>query len=166
MPRLSIKISSTIYSTPEAVFATISDFSHYGEWNPWIDNADGLFEVGSRFKAHHVEFGSVDYVITEITPPEKLRWELCSWQRHFIKISREITVFPGQGGETLYTLRVLFRKPVARLIYPLFYRTIQRMLKAEVMALKHYCESQSPTRRMRVTPIRSVDLSGSHEIKK
>ena len=46
----SIETSIQIDASPDQVWATLTDFEHYGEWNPFIRAIVGKAQVGTRLK--------------------------------------------------------------------------------------------------------------------
>lgn len=47
-----IQTNIQIQATPEQVWAVLTDFESYPEWNPFISKLEGITKVGQRFRAH------------------------------------------------------------------------------------------------------------------
>ncbi|HQQ63223.1 MAG TPA: SRPBCC family protein [Pseudomonadales bacterium] len=140
MPHLNIKTSTTIHATPEVVYGAVTDFSSYSAWNVWIPNAKGECRVGSQVTTHHKYFGKVKHQLIELSPPERLRWDISGWQRHFVNVTRDIAIFAGMEGNTLYMINITMTGPCARIAGYFLRGTIRRLMREEVLSLKSYCE--------------------------
>jgi hypothetical protein len=170
MRLLTIKKSISIRADALEVFDVITDFAHYGRWNPWVIEAHGECRQGSTVRAVRqwlgIKFAGL-HEITEVSFPEKMRWRGNSFYNYLVQVERERHVFPGADGVTLYTVKVTFSGPLAHLGFLVGRRGINAGVKAETMALKQYCEQQSSSQnKNNAWPkrIRSVDMSGAHEV--
>jgi hypothetical protein len=67
-----------IDATAERVWAVLSDFAAYPEWNPFIVRADGKAEKGSRLVMRMQPVGArgitLRPTVLEATPSHRLRW--------------------------------------------------------------------------------------------
>ena len=99
-----------------------------------------------------------------------MRWAATDWYRSLVSIERERLVFPCADGSTLYTVKLVMTGPLARVAGWLSTRSMRDGMRAETVALKQWCEaharqqSQGQPPRATVQKIRSVDLSGEHQI--
>lgn len=66
-----------IAATPERVWAVLTDFATYPEWNPFIESIAGLAEPGERLTVH-IHAGGTRHVfkpvMLQVTGPLRLRW--------------------------------------------------------------------------------------------
>ncbi|MDX1690032.1 MAG: SRPBCC domain-containing protein [Acidimicrobiia bacterium] len=67
-----------IDARPERVWATLTDFERYGEWNPFIPRLEGAARVGARLDAHIRPAGRtatrIRPVVTHAEPDRHLAW--------------------------------------------------------------------------------------------
>lgn len=140
MPHISIKTSTTIHAPPDVVYGAVIDFDNYSAWNTWIPNARGECRVGAEVLTHHKYFGRVKHRLIDLVPSESLRWDISGWQRNFVNVVRDISIFTGLEGNTLYMINVTMSEPFARFAAYFLKRTIRRLMREEVMSLKSYCE--------------------------
>jgi Na+-transporting NADH:ubiquinone oxidoreductase subunit NqrA len=140
MPHITIKTSTTIHAPPQVVYATVTNFNSYSAWNSWIPNAKGECIVGAEVITHHKYFGQVKHQLTVLEPPEKLRWIISGWQRHFVHATRDIAIFEGMEDSTLYMINVTIKGPFAIIVDYFLKNTIRRLMREEVVSLKSYCE--------------------------
>jgi hypothetical protein len=67
-----------IKSTPQAVWAILTDFAHYPQWNPIIRKIVGELSLGNKLEIHLTTVGGKSRIyhpkITKIIPNQELRW--------------------------------------------------------------------------------------------
>ncbi|MGH3505107.1 MAG: SRPBCC family protein [Nocardioidaceae bacterium] len=67
-----------INADPQAVWNVLTDFAAYGEWNPFMDRAEGTPEVGAKLVIHLAPPGgrgmTFKPTVTAATPGQELRW--------------------------------------------------------------------------------------------
>lgn len=77
---MSTTISTTIDidASPHDVWAVLTDFASYGEWNPFMDRIDGTPEVGTKLAVHLTPPGgralTFRPTVLAATADEELRW--------------------------------------------------------------------------------------------
>jgi len=77
---MSTAINTTIdiNASPRAVWDVLTDFSAYGDWNPFMDRAEGTAEVGARLVIHMSPNGgrgmTFKPTVLAATPGQELRW--------------------------------------------------------------------------------------------
>lgn len=77
---MSTTISSTIDidATPDAVWAVLTDFPAYGQWNPFMNRIEGAAEVGRKLTVHMTPPGgrgmTFKPTVLVAVPGSELRW--------------------------------------------------------------------------------------------
>ena len=73
-----IKTQITIKVTPDAIWAVLTNFKRYPEWNPFILHAEGNIQEGSRIKINIKPAGGKAMIfkptVLKVTPNKELRW--------------------------------------------------------------------------------------------
>lgn len=74
----SVRATIDVDAPPERVWAELTDFASFPEWNPFIRHASGELEPRSRLHIELRLFGrrtvSFDPVVTRVVPGRELRW--------------------------------------------------------------------------------------------
>ena len=85
-----------INATPEAVWAEVTNFSAYNDWNPMLQNVDLQLEVGSPVK-FEVLMGKTKRMkltakVTQVDAPNELDWTggsiFAVSGKHYFKVKR------------------------------------------------------------------------------
>ncbi|MGE6396101.1 SRPBCC family protein [Chryseobacterium scophthalmum] len=67
-----------INSTPEKIWAVLTDFTNYPNWNPFITSLTGNFEVGKkimvRIEPPEAKVNTFKPTVTAYEPKKKLSW--------------------------------------------------------------------------------------------
>jgi hypothetical protein len=73
-----LETSVHIDATPDEVWRVLTDFEHYGEWNPFITSIEGPVEVGARLSVLLAPPGGrsirMKPTIRVLEPTRRLRW--------------------------------------------------------------------------------------------
>jgi hypothetical protein len=76
--RNEIRSETEIQGTPDEVWAVLSDFASYGEWNPGMDDVQGEAKSGSRLTIRFTLNGGRTMTMTPTVlvaePGRELRW--------------------------------------------------------------------------------------------
>lgn len=76
MSRIETEIA--IATAPNEVWRVLTDFAHYGAWNPFIDRIDGEPVLGSKIKVHVKALGlpamPLDAEIVRLEPDREIVW--------------------------------------------------------------------------------------------
>jgi hypothetical protein len=96
-----IRTEIQINGSPEKVWQTLTDFTNYTKWNPFIQRIEGNAKVGSKLRVYlHTAGGknrTYNPTITKIEPNRELRW----YGKAFV---------PGIfNGERIFTIEPLGR---------------------------------------------------------
>ena len=66
-----------IAAAPERIWAVLTDFAAYPQWNPFIESIEGIPEWGQRLTVH-IQAGGARQVfkplVLQATAPRRLRW--------------------------------------------------------------------------------------------
>ena len=76
--RNEIRSEAQIVGTPDEVWAVLSDFGSYGEWNPGMDDVQGEAKAGSRLTIRFTLNGgrtrTMRPTVLVVEPGRELRW--------------------------------------------------------------------------------------------
>jgi hypothetical protein len=77
-PMKEIRTTADIHSTPEKVWAVLTDFGAYSQWNPFITKASGALQPGEPLQLQLEPPGShpraLQPTLLEADPGRELRW--------------------------------------------------------------------------------------------
>ena len=77
---MSANISTTIdiHADPQAVWAVLTDFAAYRDWNPFMDRVEGRPQVGAKLVVHMTPPGgrgmTFKPTVVAAVPGKELRW--------------------------------------------------------------------------------------------
>lgn len=139
-----IRTEITIDAEPEAVWATLTDFDGYAEWNPFIIEAEGVPEEGERLRMRFRPPGGSAMTmkprVVRSQPGRELRWlghlgiaGIFDGEHYFL-------LEPREGGGT----RLAQGERFSGVTVPLFSRILGKTEKGFEMfnqALKERCEA-------------------------
>jgi hypothetical protein len=78
MFRNEIRTEAQIEGTPDEVWAVLSDFGSYGDWNPGMEDVEGRAEIGSRLRIRFALNGgrtmTMKPTVLAAEPGRELRW--------------------------------------------------------------------------------------------
>ncbi|PIQ21585.1 MAG: polyketide cyclase [Cytophagales bacterium CG18_big_fil_WC_8_21_14_2_50_42_9] len=73
-----LKAEIIINSTPEKIWAILTDFKNYPNWNPFVTSLTGNFEVGKkimvRIEPPEAKVNTFKPTVTAYEPNKKLSW--------------------------------------------------------------------------------------------
>jgi hypothetical protein len=94
-------------ASPARVWALLTDFSAYPEWNPFIVRAEGRIEVGSRLSLRMQPVGaravSLRPTVVEAAEGSRLRWRGRLWMRGIFDAEHDFRVEALDGGRSRLT---------------------------------------------------------------
>jgi hypothetical protein len=74
----TIRTETTIIASPDTVWGVLTDFARFGEWNPFMDRAEGRAEVGEKLTIHMQPKGGRGMTfkprVLVAEPGHELRW--------------------------------------------------------------------------------------------
>lgn len=96
-----------VAASPEAVWAVLTDFERYPEWNPSVPSIKGVVAVGSEVALTLAMPGrpsaKVKATLTDLVPGTHLRWHGNVAGDWFFAGTREFRIEPQQDGTSLVT---------------------------------------------------------------
>lgn len=110
-PRMTLTSESVVFAPPARVWAVLSDFSAYPEWNKFIPEARGALEKGARLTVRIAPPGGVPMTITpkiiHLEPGTRLTWRgrlfapgVFDGEHDFVVASRDSYVTQFTQSET------------------------------------------------------------------
>lgn len=139
---MRIANSVIINASPEKVFAVITDFASYPDWNPWLPRAEGVCRegadvvvdawVGGRLRPYH-------HRILRVDSPQVLHWCDKGWFTVLACGNRKRSLKAHPSG-TEYTVELNINGPFAFLVSMLLAGSLGQGMADETAALKTYAE--------------------------
>lgn len=140
-----IQTEITIRGTPERVWAVLTDFRRYPDWNPFIREASGEIRIGARLdiRIHPPGGRPMRFrpTVREALPDRELRWLGHLGVPGLFDGEHVFTLEPAGGGQTRLRQEEEFRGVLVHLLPgSLFERTrrgfeeMNRALRATVEA--------------------------------
>ena len=78
-PQQTVTTEVQIAASPQEVWAVLSDFESYGNWNPFLTSIEGKMAVGESLTVHFASkaFGDMDISpnVLIVEPREEFRWK-------------------------------------------------------------------------------------------
>ncbi|MDP4511824.1 SRPBCC domain-containing protein [Nonomuraea turcica] len=122
-----IRTEIHISATPEQVWAILTDFKSYPEWNPLVPGMRGEAVVGSRLTLPTaLKPGSSIVVpmramVEEATPPRRLAWRTRLIASGVASSLHDFELTPDAGGT-----HVLHRETITGAMAPMMWSTVRR----------------------------------------
>ena len=141
--RAEIHISAPI----EQVWRVLTDFDHWKDWNPMVNQASGTASVPSKLKLTMRGLDSKDAmkyepIVLEVDPPKYLRWRATMMSGFMFTNDRVFELQEENGGT-----EVINREEFSGLMVPLFWNKMNQfvvpMLEKMNKALKNKMEAKS-----------------------
>ena len=103
----SLHASIDIDAPPERVWAVVTDFPRYPEWNPFIVKAAGVPRVGERLdvtiRAAGMKPVSFRPHVLDLDPGRLIRWKGVLWVPGLFDGRHELSVEPLPDGRSRFT---------------------------------------------------------------
>ena len=141
--RAEIHISAPI----EQVWRVLTDFDHWKDWNPMVNQASGTASVPSKLKLTMRGLDSKDAmkyepIVLEVDPPKYLRWRATMMSGFMFTNDRVFELQEENGGT-----EVINREEFSGLMVPLFWNKMNQfvvpMLEKMNNALKDKMEAKT-----------------------
>ena len=141
--RAEIHISAPI----EQVWRVLTDFDHWKDWNPMVNQASGTASVPSKLKLTMRGPDSKDAmkyepIVVEVDPPKYLRWRATMMSGFMFTNDRVFELKEKNGGT-----EVINREEFSGLMVPLFWKKMNQfvvpMLEKMNNALKDKMEAKT-----------------------
>jgi len=141
--RAEIHISAPI----EQVWRVLTDFDHWKDWNPMVNQASGTASVPSKLKLTMRGLDSKDAmkyepIVLEVEPPKYLRWRATMMSGFMFTNDRVFELQEENGGT-----EVINREEFSGLMVPLFWNKMNQfvvpMLEKMNNALKDKMEAKT-----------------------
>jgi len=134
-----------IDAPPEVVWAVMTEFDGYPDWNPWITWAEGTVEMGAKVPIEVQLNGrtkGVSHRVTEVEAPTRFCWLDRGWFTPVARGGRCRTLTP-EGAGTSYTVELFVDGPMAGTVERRFGATLTAGLAAETDALVTEAEARA-----------------------
>ena len=139
---MNIEKTIIIRARPEEVFAAITDFGTYGQWNPWLIKAVGDCRPGADVVVNAYVRGKLQqyhHEILEVSPPYVFHWCDKGWFTIFAYGDRRRVLKPHPEG-TEYTVTLNVSGPFEFIVQRFFGKSLEAGMNNETNALKSYLE--------------------------
>lgn len=106
---MAVEMSSSIeiQASPDAVWAVLTDFASYADWNPFIDEIVGEPRVGARLRVHLVGNGgrgtTFRPTVTAARAGQEFRWLGRLWPGRIFDGEHYFVLTPNGDGSTRLT---------------------------------------------------------------
>ncbi len=128
----------------ERVWAALTDFARYGEWNPFTPKIEAEARVGAKVTLH-VDMGFRKFVergeVVEVEPGRLIRWHVFPMPRALAWGNRVQRVEPIADGKCRYTSEDRLLGALAPLVALFMRRKVSSGFAAAGAALKQRCEN-------------------------
>jgi hypothetical protein len=102
VPRRVIKTETIIRAPAERVWAEMTDFGSFPDWNPFVREAQGRLAVGERLKIRlRLDHGlkmTFKPRVTVVEPNRELRWLATLGRPGVFDVDRAFLIEPHDGG--------------------------------------------------------------------
>ena len=133
----------TINASAETVYAALTDFAAYPQWNPWIVAVQGEPSEGSAVIATNNEGKVYHHRILDAERPKRFRWCDVGWFTRFAYGERRRSIEVVSATQCVYRCELSITGPLAFVAHCLYGRGIREGMKAEADALQLRCQQLS-----------------------
>lgn len=143
-PRMTLTSEVTIFAPPARVWAVLSDFSAYPEWNAFIPAASGALEKGARLTVRIAPPGGVPMTITPkvltVTPGSRLTWRGRLFAPGIFDGEHDFVVAAQDSTVTLFTQSETFKGILVPFLAASLHRNVHAGFEQMNKALKQRAE--------------------------
>jgi len=144
----ALRTRISIQSRPADVYSALTNFDAYHEWNPWLKDIEGQAKEGALVSVRPNMVSllgfRLKYRLEKIQSKDFLRWQEEGWFCFLFNTVREYQVYTRMGGGAIYSVRLSFHGPLAKVVGLFYGKAVHKGLYKEAMALKYYCEKCYP----------------------
>ena len=142
-PRMTLTSESVVFAPPDRVWAVLSDFSAYPEWNTFIPEASGPLEKGARLTVRIAPPGGFPMTITpkiiQLEPGSRLTWRGRLFAPGVFDGEHDFVVASRDSYVTRFTQSETFRG----LLVPLFASSLNRNVRAGFLVMNKALKSRA-----------------------
>lgn len=146
-PRMTLTSEAVIFAPPSRVWAVLTDFHAYPEWNPFITQASGKLEKGARLTVRFVPPGGVPMTITPkiiyLEPETRLTWRGRIFAPGVFDGEHDFALGTRDPYVTHFTQSETFKGILVPLLAPSLNRNVHAGFKQMNEALKRRAELQA-----------------------
>lgn len=133
----------TINASAETVYAALTDFARYPQWNPWIVAARGEPAVGSAVSVTDNKGSIYHHCVIVAERPTRFAWKDVGWFTVFADGQRARSIEPIDDTHCRYRCELSITGPLCLLAHWLYGRGIQAGMKTEADALQQHCQQSA-----------------------
>lgn len=141
-----LRTATHIDAPPETVWAVLTDFSQYSDWNPFIPHAEGEIREGARLEVRIEPPGGRGMTfrptIQRVEPNRELRWLGHLWIPKLFDGEHIFELHAIEDGSTHFVQRENFGGLLVPLIWGSMEDSTRRGFEAMNAALKERAEAQ------------------------
>jgi hypothetical protein len=108
VPRRFIKTETIIHAPAERVWAEMTDFASFPDWNPFVREASGRLEVGEQLKIKlRLDRGlkmTFKPRVTVVEPNRELRWLATLGRPGVFDVDRAFLIEPNDEGSVRFVM--------------------------------------------------------------
>lgn len=143
-PRMTLTSEVTIFAPQDRVWAVLSDFSAYPEWNAFMPEASGTLEKGKRLTVRIAPPGGVPMTLTPkvllVTPGSRLTWRGRLFAPGVFDGEHDFVVAAQDSTVTRFTQSETFKGILVPLLAPSLNRNVHAGFNQMNEALKERAE--------------------------
>jgi len=146
-PRMTLTSEAVIFAPPDRVWAVLTDFPAYPEWNAFIPEVTGTLEKGARLTVRFAPPGGVPMTITpkiiRVEPGSRLTWRGRVVAPGVFDGEHDFVVGTRDPYVTHFTQSETFKGILVPLLAPSLNRNVHAGFKQMNEALKRRAELQA-----------------------
>lgn len=104
----TIHTSIDIAASPEIVWAILTDFPSYPEWNPFVSHIEGPIEEGEKIKVS-IDGMKFEPILQTVIPHEELSWKGKLWINGLFDGEHIFQINDNQDGTITFVQKEHFK---------------------------------------------------------